>query len=84
MKKIKIYTSPTCTHCQSLKEWLTNHQQSFEEFNVYLDEDARDFIIKKSQQMSVPVILINDADGSNEVLIAGFDEDKISTALGLE
>ena len=83
MKKIKIYTSPTCTHCQALKEWLDSRKLSYEEFNLHIDEDARDFIIKKSQQMSVPVILISEADGSQEVMVTGFDEVKLSETLKL-
>lgn len=82
MKNIKIYTSPTCTFCHQLKEWLQEKGVEFEEFDVFADEDARDFIVKKSGQMGVPVSLVT-AEDSNEEVVIGFDTDKLTQLLGL-
>jgi len=82
MKNVKIYTSPTCTFCHQLKEWLQEKGVEFEEFDVFADEDARDFIVKKSGQMGVPVSLITSEDDSEEVVV-GFDTDKFTQILGL-
>lgn len=83
-KKITIYTSPSCTHCIHLKEWLQQNDQKYTEFNVTVDDEARDFIVKKSGQMGVPVILITDEQNSIEDLIIGFDQTKLSTSLDIK
>ena len=49
----------------------------FEDFDVSLDQEAAQEMIKKSGQMAVPVI---DIDGE---IIVGFDKEKIKNALGI-
>lgn len=72
---IKIYTMPTCSWCDKAKEYFISEKVDFEEFNVQDDMLARDEMIKKSKQMSVPVIDIN-----GEIII-GFNEEAINNAL---
>lgn len=83
MRNIKVYSSPTCGYCNQLKDWLKEKGVEFEEFNVFENEEARDFIVKKSGQMGVPVSLIADENGENEEVVLGFDPDKIGQLLGL-
>ena len=83
MRTIKVYSSPTCSYCNQLKDWLKEKGVEFEEFNVFEDEEARDSIVKKSGQMGVPVSLIADENGENEEIVLGFDQDKIGGLLGL-
>ena len=47
------------------------------DFNVAEDENARNEMIKKTNQMGVPVI---DIDGE---IVIGFDKPKISQILGI-
>ena len=68
---IKIYTTPTCSWCKKLKEWLKKKKVAFQEWDVVENETAREEMIFKSSQMSVPVIEI---DGET---IVGFDEKKM-------
>lgn len=84
MKKVKIYSTPTCGYCNQLKSWLNEKGIEFEEFNVQVDDEARDFIVRKSGQMGVPVTIISDKDGKNEELVLGFDTNKIESLLGLK
>ena len=74
-KEIKVYTTPICTYCYTLKQFLKEHNVFFEEIDVSQDEKARDYIIEKSGQMEVPVMEI---DGQ---VIIGFDKKKISELL---
>lgn len=74
--EVKIYTLPTCSWCVKLKEWLKKKKVSFQEFDLIEEENARDEIIEKSGQMSVPVIEI---DGK---ILIGFNEKKLEAALG--
>jgi glutaredoxin-like YruB-family protein len=74
--EVKIYTSPTCQWCKKLKEWLKKNKVAFQEFDVSEEEEYRDELINKSNQMAVPVI---DIDGK---IIVGFDEKQLEELLG--
>jgi len=78
MPKVKIYTTPTCPFCLMAKEYLKEKGIEFEEIDVSKDENAAMEMIKKSGQMGVPVIEID-----NEIVI-GFDKEKIDQILNLK
>lgn len=81
-KSVKVYSTPTCPWCAKTKEFLKKKKVKFEEVNVAEDEKGRDLMIEKSGQMGVPVIVIEQEDGTEEVIV-GFDEGKLKLALGL-
>jgi len=56
---------------------MADHNVSFEEKDVTVDNSARDTMLQKSRQMGVPVITVDD-----EVII-GFDRPKLAQALGI-
>ena len=76
-KKVKIYSTPTCVYCVTLKEFFKEKGVEFEEVDVSLNEEAAREMIMKTGQMGVPVVEIG------EEVIVGFDRDKIIQALGL-
>lgn len=78
MKKVQIYSTPTCSYCHMAKEFFKKNNVSFEDFNVATDMEKRKEMVEKSGQMGVPVILIDDE------LIVGFDKAKISGLLGIK
>jgi len=75
--QVKVYTTPACPYCYTLKEFLKEHNVEFEEIDVSQNEAARDEMIKKTGQLAAPVIEI---DGQ---VIAGFDKEKITGLLGI-
>lgn len=77
MKKIQIYTSPTCHYCHLAKDFFVQHGLAYEEFDVMSDIDKRQEMIEKSGQMGVPVIVIDDQ------VMVGFDEGHLKSILGL-
>mgnify|MGYP001584383413 FL=1 len=77
MHKIPIYSTPSCPYCVMVKDFLKEHNIGFTDLNVAEDEKAREEMIKKTNQMGVPVI---DIDGE---IIIGFDKPKISQILGI-
>lgn len=77
MKPVTIYSTPTCHFCQMTKEYLKEHAVPYTEYDVAHDLGKRQEMIQKSGQMGVPVIFIGDE------LIVGFDQDRISSALGI-
>jgi len=78
MPKIKIYSTPTCTYCKMLKEFLKEHKIQFEDINVAENAQAANEMIEKTGQMGVPV---TDIDGE---IIIGFDKERIKTILKIE
>ncbi len=87
MKKVSIYSTPTCTYCRAAKEFFHQNNITYEEFDVSVDAAKREEMIEKSGQMGVPVIMIRDVDEQGQekepVLIVGFDRARLSQALGI-
>lgn len=75
---VKVYSTPTCVYCITLKEFLKEHNIEFEEIDVSKDKTALDEIVKKTGQMGVPVV---DIDGQT---VIGFDKERISELLGIK
>ncbi|MBI2630937.1 glutaredoxin family protein [Candidatus Nomurabacteria bacterium] len=78
MKKVTIYTTPTCVYCKMTKAFFKEHNVSYEEKNVAEDADARREMIERSGQMGVPVV---DIDGDVSV---GFDKERLSRLLNIK
>lgn len=78
MAKVKIFSTPFCIYCVSLKQFLKEHNIEFEEVDVSKDKVAQEEMIKKSGQMGVPVVEI---DGE---IIVGFNKNKISELLKIK
>lgn len=75
---VKVYTSPTCTWCTKLKDYLTKKGVEFEAIDVSKDRAVVKELVAKTGQMGVPVTEIE-----GEYII-GFDKEKINAKLGLE
>lgn len=75
MKKVVMYTTPTCAYCKLTKEFFKKNEVEFTEYDVTADATKRDEMIERSGQMGVPVI---DVEGE---MIVGFDENKLKTLL---
>lgn len=78
MANVIIYSTPTCVYCNMTKDFLKVHKVPYQEFNVASDLKAREEMVNKSHQLGVPVV---DIDGT---IIVGYDQPKISAALGLK
>jgi len=77
MKKVTIYSTPTCHYCQMAKEYFDANKVAYESFDVASNMEKRKEMMDKSGQLGVPVILV-DAE-----VIVGFDKPKLASALGL-
>lgn len=78
MKKVQIYSTPTCHYCHMAKDFFAEKKVAYDDFNVATDLEKRKEMVDKSGQMGVPVILIGDE------LIVGFDKAKILELLGVK
>lgn len=78
MHKIRVFSTPTCAYCKTLKMFLEEHNMEFEDIDVSQNEQIQKEMIEKSGQMGVPVI---DIDGE---FIVGFDKKKICELLTIK
>jgi len=74
---VKLYSTPTCAYCKTLKEYLKKNGKEFEDIDVSKDEKKLQEMIKNSGQMGVPVL---DIDGD---IVTGFDKVKIDKLLNI-
>jgi glutaredoxin 3 len=77
MKKVSIYSTPTCHYCNLAKEYFAQNNIPFENFNVSEDANRRQEMIDRTGQMGVPVIMIDDE------LIVGFNKPLIAQLLNI-
>ena len=73
--KITIYSSPGFPAYDELKQYLQDLELQFEEIDVSCDDLAWENMVRKSQQISVPVVEIDD-----QILI-GFDRFRLEKLL---
>ena len=73
-----IYSTPTCPFCIMAKNFFKKHNVSYAEKDVSSDQEAAQEMVKKSGQMGVPVIEID------EKIIIGFDKEKIAELLKIK
>jgi len=76
-KNVTIYSTPTCHFCHAAKEFFKENKIEFTDNDVSNDAEKRNEMVKKSGQMGVPVIFVD-----NEMII-GFDENKLKSLLGI-
>ncbi len=70
MSKIVVYSSNTCPHCVSAKDYLKSKGIEFTEKNVSTDMEARKELMDMGY-MGVPIILVDDK------VIEGFNKAKL-------
>ena len=76
-KKIKVYSTPDCAYCWTLKGFLKKHNIEFEEIDIFIDQEAKEEMIKKTGQKEVPVMEVGDQ------IVIGFNKKKILEVLGM-
>lgn len=78
MTKVITYTNPTCPWCIKTKAFLKEHNIKFEDRSVRDNKKFADEMIKKSGQMSVPVICID------EDIVIGYNPEKLKKKLDIK
>jgi len=74
-KQVTVYTTPSCTWCNTLKTYLDQQQVRYREINVASDTQAAEAMVRKSGQQGVPQTEINGQ------MIVGFDKNRINQML---
>ncbi|MFH1656879.1 MAG: glutaredoxin domain-containing protein [bacterium] len=76
--EVKVYSTPVCPYCYTLKIYLKQHNIEFADIDVSQNDEEQEAMIEKSGQMGVPVVEI---DGE---IVVGFDREKISKLLNIK
>ena len=77
---IKLFVTPGCPYCFTLKEFLKENNIKFEEIDISQNKNkiAKEEMIKKTGKMEVPVVEINGE------IVMGFDKEKIVKLLKIK
>lgn len=77
-KSVTVYSTPTCSWCNTLKSHLRKNQVYFTDIDVSSDPSLAEELVRKSGQQGVPQTEI---DGE---IIVGFDKKRINSLLGIQ
>ncbi len=76
--KVIVFSTPTCTFCNQAKRYFREKNIRFTDVDVSRDQSAARDMMRRTGQMGVPVILINNKP------IIGFDRPKINQMLNIK
>jgi len=76
--KVIVFSTPTCTFCTQAKRYFKEKNIRFTDVDVSKDQSAARDMMRRTGQMGVPVILINNKP------IIGFDRNKINQMLNIK
>ena len=74
-KRITVYSTPSCSWCTTLKNYLRENNMVFTDIDVASDQKAAEAMVRKSGQQGVPQTDINGE------IIVGFDKARIDRLL---
>jgi len=77
-KNVTVYSTPTCSWCNTLKAHLRKHGIYYTDIDVSADPSLAEELVRKSGQQGVPQTEI---DGE---IIVGFDKARINRLLGID
>lgn len=72
---VTVYSTPTCHYCTLVKDFLRKKAIPFQDYDVSRDVSKADEMVRKSNQMGVPVIDVNGT------IIVGYNPTGIEKAL---
>lgn len=77
-KSVRVYTTPTCSWCNTLKAFLRKNGVNYTEIDVSRDESAAKEMVKMSGQQGVPQTEINGQ------IIVGFNQARLKELLEIQ
>ena len=74
-KRVTVYSTPTCSWCNTLKSWLKKNGIPYTDVDVSKDERAAQDLVNRTGQQGVPQTDINGQ------IVVGFDQTKLKQLL---
>ena len=76
-KNVTVYTTPSCTWCNTIKRHFKENGISYREVDVSKDQKAAEEMVRRSGRQGVPQTDINGE------IVVGFDKTQINMLLGI-
>ena len=76
-RRVTVYSTPTCSWCNTLKAWLQKNNIRYTDIDVSRDEHAAEELVKRSGQQGVPQTEINGQ------IVVGFNQPRLQELLGI-
>lgn len=74
-KRVVVYSTPTCSWCNTLKAYLRKHRIVFTDIDVSKDQNMAEELVRRSGQRGVPQTEIGGE------IVVGFDKTRINNLL---
>lgn len=75
VKRVTVYSTPTCSWCNTLKAWLRKNNVPFSDIDVSRDEHAAQELVRRTGQQGVPQTDINGQ------VVVGFNQARLKELL---
>ena len=76
--QVVVFTTPTCSWCKKTKQYLIDRRIRFKEVDISKDQQAARDLVKRTNQMGVPVTLIDSRP------VIGFNKSEINRLLNIK
>lgn len=76
-KNVTVYSTPTCSWCNTLKTWLEKNGVKYRDIDISRDQNAAQELVRRSGQQGVPQTDVNGR------IVVGFDQNKLKDLLGI-
>lgn len=78
VKHVTVYSTPTCSWCNTLKAWLRKNNIPFTDVDVSRDEHAARELVRRTGQQGVPQTDINGQ------IVVGFNQQRLKELLEIQ
>ena len=76
-RRVTVYSTPTCSWCNTLKSWLKQQGIQYTDVDVSRDQRAAEDLVRRTGQQGVPQTDINGE------IVVGFNQPKLKELLGV-
>lgn len=76
--RVVIFTTSTCSWCNTAKKYLKQNKIVFKEINISKDPQGARDIVQRTGQQAVPVILVNNRP------VIGFNKTELNKLLNIK
>ncbi len=78
VKRVTVYSTPSCSWCNTLKSWLRKNNIPFSDVDVSRDEKAAQDLVRRTGQQGVPQTDINGQ------IVVGFNQPRLKELLEIQ
>jgi glutaredoxin-like YruB-family protein len=78
IKRVTVYSTPTCSWCNTLKSWFRKNNIQFTDIDVSRDQNAAESLVRRSGQQGVPQTDINGQ------MVVGFNQQRLKELLEIQ